>query len=109
MKNLEILRAVYNDKDVLKKLHKSIAEYATNMHSMEQLKNDSKDIEKYIKETYNISPTLFKKIVKANMTKNDNTDETIEELEMIRDIGKLEQNKVDALINSSFIGYYNFN
>ncbi len=92
MKNLEILRAVYNDKEVLKKLHKSIAEYVINMRSMDQLKNDSKEIEKYIKETYNISPTVFKKIVKANMTTSDNTDETIEELEIIRDIGKLEIN-----------------
>ena len=91
MKNVELLRAVYNDKEVLKKLHKSIAEYATNIRSMDQLKNDSKEIEKYIKETYNISPTLFKKIVKANINKNDTTDETIEELEMIRDIGKVEQ------------------
>lgn len=93
MKNVEILRAVYNDKTVLTKIHKSIEEYVTNMRSMEQLKTDCKDIETHIKETYGLSPTLFKKIVKANMTKNDTTDEVIEEMEMIREIGSANKDK----------------
>ena len=64
MKQVELLRAIYNDKSILKKIRKSIDEYALNQRSMDQLKLDSKEIEKYIKETYNISATLFKKIVK---------------------------------------------
>lgn len=61
MKNVEILRAVYNDKTVLTKIHKSIEEYVTNIRSMDQLKTDCKDIETHIKETYGLSPALFKK------------------------------------------------
>ena len=90
MKSTEILRAIYNDKAVLKKLKKSIDEYATNLKSMGQLKQDTKDIEKFIKETYGITPTLFKKIVKSSMTHNDNTEEVVEELELIREIAKSE-------------------
>ncbi|MFN7094690.1 MAG: hypothetical protein ACK4M7_04925 [Burkholderiales bacterium] len=90
MKSIEILRAVYNDKEVLKKIRKSIDEYALNLKSMEQLKRDSKEIEAYIKETYNITPTTFKKIVKSSMANNDNIDEVIDELQMIRDIAKEE-------------------
>lgn len=88
MKPLVVLRAIYNDKDVLKKIRKSVEEYSINLKSMGQLKEDSKAIETYIKETYNISPSIFKKIVKASMTENDNTDEIIDELQMIRDIAK---------------------
>lgn len=88
MKPLVVLRAIYNDKDVLKKIRKSVEEYSINLKSMGQLKEDSKAIETYIKETYNISPAIFKKIVKASMTENDNTDEIIDELQMIRDIAK---------------------
>lgn len=90
MKQIEILRALYNDKEVLKKVKKSVDEYAISIRSMDQLKNDCKEIEKYIKETYNLSPMTFKKIVKASMTTNDNTDDIVYELEMIRDIGKFE-------------------
>lgn len=90
MKSVEILRAVFNDKEVLKKIRKSIDEYALNLKSMDQLKRYSKEIETYIKETYQISPTMFKKIVKASMTDNDNVDEIVDELELIRDIAKAE-------------------
>jgi CRISPR/Cas system CMR subunit Cmr6 (Cas7 group RAMP superfamily) len=90
MKSTEILRAIYNDKAVLKKLKKSIDEYATNLKSMSQLKQDTKDIEKFIKETYGVTPTLFKKIVKSSMTQNDNTEEVVEELELIREIARSE-------------------
>lgn len=92
MKQIETLRALYNDKEVLKKVKKSVDEYAISIRSMDQLKNDCKEIEKYIKETYNLSPMTFKKIVKASMTTNDNTDDVVYELEMIRDIGKFEAN-----------------
>lgn len=50
MKQVELLRAIYNDKEVLKKIRKSIDEYALNQKSMDQLKRDSKEIEKHIKE-----------------------------------------------------------
>lgn len=90
MKPVEILRAVYNDKEVLKKIHKSVEEYSINLKSMDQLKRDSKEIEDYIKETYRLSPTMFKKIVRASMSENDNVDEVIDELQMIRDIAKAE-------------------
>ncbi len=88
MKTAEILRAVYNDKTVLKKVQKSIEEYSVNLRSMEQLKNDSKDIEKHVKDTYGLSPAIFKKIVKASLTVNDVTDEVVEEMELIREIAK---------------------
>lgn len=90
MKQVELLRAIYNDKEVLKKIRKSIDEYALNQKSMDQLKRDSKEIEKHIKETYGIPATLFKKIVKASLTQNDNTDEIIDELQMIQEIAKPE-------------------
>ncbi len=90
MKNIQILKSVYNDKESLKKLHKSIDEYAINIKSMEQLKKDSKEIELYIKENFRISPTLFKKIVQFKITENDNVDEIIDELELIRDIAQIE-------------------
>ena len=88
MQAAELLRAIYNDKEVLKKLRKSIDEYALNQRSMEQLKTDSKDIEQYVKNTHKIPPVLFKKIVKASLTMNDNTDELIDEMQLIRDIAK---------------------
>ncbi len=90
MKSVEILRAIYNDKEVLKKLKKSVDEYTLNLRSMEQLKRDSKEIETFIKETYGITPTLFKKIVKSSLTENDNVDEIIDELQLIREIAKAE-------------------
>lgn len=90
MKAVEILRALYNDKEVLKKFKKSIDEYALNLKSMDQLKRDSKEIENFIKETYALTPTLFKKIVKSSMTEHDNVDELIHEIQMIRDIAKAE-------------------
>jgi acetyl-CoA carboxylase carboxyltransferase component len=88
MKSTELLRAIYNDKEVLKKIRKSIDEYAINQKSMDQLKSDSKEIEKYVKETYHITPTMFKKIFKATLTVNDNVDEIIDEMQLIRDIAK---------------------
>ncbi len=88
MKSTELLRAIYNDKGVLKKIRKSIDEYAINQKSMDQLKLDSKEIEKYVKETYQITPTMFKKIVKATLSVNDNVDEIIDEMQLIRDIAK---------------------
>jgi butyrate kinase len=88
MKSTELLRAIYNDKEVLKKIRKSIDEYAVNQKSMDQLKLDSKEIEKYVKETYQITPTMFKKIVKATLSVNDNVDEIIDEMQLIRDIAK---------------------
>lgn len=90
MKTIEILRAVYNDKSVLKKLHKSVEEYSINLKSMDQLKQDSKEIEKYIKETYGLSSTIFKKIVKASLTQNDTTDEIVDELQLIQEIARTE-------------------
>ena len=86
----EILTAIYNDKEVLKKVKKSVEEYSINLRSMEQLRQDSKDIEKYVKDTYGIGATVFKKIVKSSMVQNDNVDELIEELQMIREIAKSE-------------------
>jgi hypothetical protein len=88
MKSTELLRAIYNDKEVLKKIRKSIDEYAINQKSMDQLKLDSKEIEKYVKEAYQITPTMFKKIVKATLSVNDNVDEIINEMQLIRDIAK---------------------
>ncbi|MBX9865452.1 MAG: hypothetical protein K2Y14_00950 [Burkholderiales bacterium] len=88
MKSIEILRAVYNDKEVLKKVKKSIDDYALNLKSMDQLKRDSKEIETHVKETYALSPTLFKKIVKASLTQNDTVDEVVDELQMINEIAK---------------------
>lgn len=90
MKTHEILTAIYNDKEVLKKVKKSVEEYSINLRSMEQLRQDSKDIEKYVKDTYGIGATVFKKIVKSSMVQNDNVDELIEELQMIREIAKSE-------------------
>ncbi len=88
MKSTKLLRAIYNDKEVLKKICKSIDEYAINQKSMDQLKLDSKEIEKYVKETYQITPTMFKKIVKVTLSINDNVDEIIDEMQLIRDIAK---------------------
>ena len=88
MKNVQLLQAIYNDKEMLKKIHKSLDEYITNMRSMEQLRRDSKDIENHIKERYKITPTLFKKLAKAMTTQNDTTDEVIDELQLIRDIAQ---------------------
>ena len=90
MKSLQILHAVYNDKEVLKKIKKSVDEYAINIKSMEQLKRDSKEIETYVKETYNLAPSIFKKIVKSSITENDNVDEIIDEMQLIRDIARSE-------------------
>lgn len=90
MKTVELLRAIYNDKETLKKIRKSVDEYATNLKSMEQLKRDSREIEQFVKESYGIPATLFKKIVKSSMIKNDNTDEVIDEMQMIREIAKAE-------------------
>jgi len=90
MKPLITLRAVYNNKEVLKKLRKSIGEYALNLRSIEQLNRDSREIETYIKETYDISSITFKKIVKASMEGNDNVEETIDELQLINDIARAE-------------------
>ncbi len=75
-------------KNILKKIRKSLDEYIVNQQSMEQLKRDSKEIENYVKETYGIAPALFKKIVKAMNTQNDNTDEIIDEMQMIREIAR---------------------
>jgi uncharacterized protein (UPF0147 family) len=50
MKKVELLRAIYNDKEMLKKIRKSIDEYATNLKSMDQLKRDSREIEKFVKD-----------------------------------------------------------
>lgn len=88
MKSTEILRAIYNDKEVLKKIKKSIDEYSINLKSMDQLKLDSKEIETHVKETYGLPPTLFKKIVKASLTQNDTVDEVVDELQMINEIAK---------------------
>ncbi len=90
MKSLELLQAIYNDKMVLKKIHKSVDEYIINLQSMEQLKRDSKEIETYIKETYKLTPAMFKKIVKSRMCKNDNVDDIIDELQIIRNIAKVD-------------------
>ena len=90
MKSLELLKAIYNDKAVLKQIHKSVSEYATNMKSMEQLKRDSKEIETYIKDTYKLTPAMFKKIVKSSMREDDNVDDIIDELQIIRDIAKVD-------------------
>ena len=90
MKSLELLKAIYNDKAVLKQIHKSVNEYATNMKSMEQLKRDSKEIETYIKDTYKLTPAMFKKIVTSSMREDDNVDDIIDELQIIRDIAKVD-------------------
>lgn len=90
MKKVELLRAIYNDKEMLKKIRKSIDEYATNLKSMDQLKRDSREIEKFVKDTYNVPATLFKKIVKSSLIQNDNTDEVIDEMQIIREIAKSE-------------------
>ena len=88
MNNLEILHAIYNDKEILSELHKSIQEYAINLKSMDQLKLDSKDIEKFVKDNYRISPTLFKKIVKLSCEEDSNLEEVIDELQIIHEIAK---------------------
>ncbi|TXI93622.1 MAG: hypothetical protein E6Q33_02600 [Neisseriales bacterium] len=84
MKTNEILTAIYNDKEVLNKVKKSVEEYSTNLRSMEQLKQDCKDIEKHIKDAYGLSATVFKKIAKATMIINDNTKEVVDEIETIQ-------------------------
>ena len=84
MKTNEILTAIYNDREVLKKVKKSVEEYTTNLRSMDQLKQDSKDIEKHIKEAYGLPANAFKKICKATLIVNDNTNEVIDELETIK-------------------------
>ena len=88
MKAIEILRAVYNDKEVLKKIRKSMDEYALNLRSMDQLKRDSKEIEVFVKETYGLPSTIFKKIVKASLTVNDTVDEVVDELQLINEIAR---------------------
>lgn len=90
MKTVELLKAIYNDKETLKKIRKSVDEYAANIKSMDQLKRDSREIEQFVKDTYGIPATLFKRIVKSSLIQNDNTDEVIDELQMIRDIAKSE-------------------
>ena len=90
MKSSEILRAVYNDKEVLKKIRKSVDEYAINLKSMDQLKRDSKDIENHVKETYGLPSAMFKKIIKVSLAMTDNVDEVIDELDLIRKIAKSE-------------------
>lgn len=84
MKTNEILTAIYNDKEVLKKVKKSVEEYSINLRSMDQLKQDCKDIEKHIKDAYGLSATAFKKIAKATMIVNDNTKEVVDEIETIQ-------------------------
>ena len=90
MKSSEILRAVYNDKEVLKKIRKSVDENAINLKSMDQLKRDSKDIENHVKETYGLPSAMFKKIIKVSLAMTDNVDEVIDELDLIRKIAKSE-------------------
>jgi len=65
MKTNEILTAIYNDKKVLKKVKKSVEEYTTNLKLIEQLKQDSKDIEKHVKDVYELSANAFKKIARV--------------------------------------------
>lgn len=84
MKTNEILTAIYNDKEVLKKVKKSVEEYSINLRSMDQLKQDCKDIEKHIKDAYGLSATAFKKIAKATTIVNDNTKEVVDEIETIQ-------------------------
>ena len=90
MKSTKTLRAIVNDKAILKKLKKSIDECAINLRSMEQLKKDSKEIEAYVKETFGLTPVLFKKIVKASLVVTDDTNEVVAELELIQEIAKSE-------------------
>lgn len=90
MKSSEILRAIYNDKEVLKKVRKSVDDYAMNIVSMKQIKNDAKEIEVYVKDTYGLPPSIFKKIVKSSLIINDPTDEVIDELSLIREIAQSE-------------------
>lgn len=90
MKSSEILRAIYNDKEILNKVRKSVDEYVINLRSMKQIKDDAKDIEAHVKETYGLPPSVFKKIVKCSLTLNDPTDEVIDELSLIREIAKSE-------------------
>ena len=88
MKTAELLRAILNDGTVLNKIKKSIDEYSTNIKSMEQLKRDSKEIEVFVKETYGLPSTIFKKIVKASLTVNDTVDEVVDELQLINEIAR---------------------
>lgn len=88
MKTAELLRAILNDGTVLKKIKKSIDEYSTNIKSMDQLKRDSKEIEVFIKETYGLPSTIFKKIVKASLTVNDTVNEVVDELQLINEIAR---------------------
>ena len=88
MKTAELLRAILNDGTVLKEIKKSIDEYSTNIKSMDQLKRDSKEIEAFVKETYGLPSTIFKKIVKASLTVNDTVDEVVDELQLINEIAR---------------------
>jgi hypothetical protein len=88
MKTAELLRAILNDGTVLNKIKKSIDEYSTNIKSMDQLKRDSKEIEVFVKETYGLPSTIFKKIVKASLTVNDTVDEVVDELQLINEIAR---------------------
>ena len=88
MKTAELLRAILNDGTVLKKIKKSIEGYSTNIKSMDQLKRDSKEIEVFVKETYGLPSTIFKKIVKASLTVNDTVNEVVDELQLINEIAR---------------------
>ena len=88
MKTAELLRAILNDGTVLNKIKKSIDEYSTNIKSMDQLKRDSKEIEVFVKETYGLPSTIFKKIVKASLTVNDTVNEVVDELQLINEIAR---------------------
>ena len=57
---------------------------------LDGIKNDAKEIEVYVKETYGLPPSIFKKIVKSSLTLNDPTDEVIDELSLIREIAQSE-------------------
>lgn len=84
MKANEILLAVYNDKPVLEKVMKSINEYSVNLKSMEQLKQDCKDIEKHVKDTFGINANTLKELVKVCGSNHCNLDEKIEYLDTLK-------------------------
>ena len=85
----QLLFAIYNDKPLLKELSKSVEQYIAANHSLNQTKQDMKEIETYVKEKFTLTPALFKQIIKhAQQSDESKTEEEIEKLSVLEDIAK---------------------
>lgn len=84
----QILFAIYNDKPLLKELSKSVDQYVAATHSLNQTKQDMKEIEAYVKEKFTLTPALFRQIIKFTQSEESRAEEEIEKLSVLEDIAK---------------------